>query len=87
MPKRFQGPGGSRFGSSEKDLHFLKISKGQHKLISYFLNNAARIYSYGLKVSENIEIKHIFQSTVYISVTVSIKVGSEPLSLFHSQTL
>ena len=55
---KFQGSGKSRFGSSEKDWYFLKIPKWQHKLVqnykwgklvSYFLNNAAKTYLYGLK--------------------------------------
>ena len=46
-----------------------KILKWQHelvwdykqgKLVSYVLNNAARTYLYELKISENIEIEHVF---------------------------
>ena len=33
----------------------------QGKLVSYILNNVVKTYSYGLKISENIEIKHAFQ--------------------------
>ena len=49
----------SRFAGSEKDHYFLKISKWQHELaryykrgkfVSYFLNNAAKTYLYGLKI-------------------------------------
>ena len=99
MPKKFEGSGESRFGGSEKDLYFLKIAKWQHelvprykrgKLVSYFLNDAAKTCSYELKVSENIEINHAFQCKVFfISVTqvsISIQVASKPLSLFHSKT-
>ena len=71
IPRKFQGFGECSFGCSEKDRYFLKISKWQHKLIreykrgklaSYFLDNAAKTCSYRLKLSENIEIKHVFQS-------------------------
>ena len=39
------------------------------KLVSYFLNNAAKTRSYGLKISENTEIKHLFppKSFFYLS--------------------
>ena len=51
MSREFQGSSEGRFGGSEKDLYFSKISKWQHKLVqdykpgnlvSYFLNNAAK---------------------------------------------
>ena len=32
------------------------------KLVSYFVNNAAKTCLYGLDISENIEIEHVFQS-------------------------
>ena len=73
---KFQGSGKSRFGGSEKDRYFLKIPKWQHKhvrdykrrkLVSYFLNNAAKTCLYGLKISENIDIEHIFQSKAFFS--------------------
>ena len=63
---KFQGLGKSRFGCFEKDCYFLKIPKWQHefvrnfkrgKLISYFLNNAAKTCLCGLKISENIDIR------------------------------
>ena len=72
---RFQGFG-QRFGSSEKDCYFLKILKWQHKLardckqgklVSYFLNNAAKTYLHGIKISENIEVEHVFQSEAFFS--------------------
>ena len=71
---KFQGSGESRFGGSEKDRYFLKIPKWQHKLVrdykrgklvSYFLNNAAKTCLYGLKISGNIEIEHFFQSKAF----------------------
>ena len=52
----------------------MKIPKWQHelsryykrgKLVSYFLNNPAKTCLYGLKVSENIEIGHFFQSRTF----------------------
>ena len=66
---KFQGSGESRFGNSEKDRYFLKIARQYKlvrnykggKLVSYFLNIATKICSYGLRISENIEIKHVFQ--------------------------
>ena len=67
MPRKFQGSSESRFGNSEKDRYFLKIPKWQDKLIwiykpnSYFLNNPAKTRLFGLKISENIEIKDLFQ--------------------------
>ena len=76
----------SRFGSSEKDPYFLKIPKWQHKLVrdykqgkllSYFLNNAAKTCLYGLKISENIEIEHVFEH--FISLGISTQVASAPL--------
>ena len=71
---KFQGSGESRFGSSEKDRYFLKIPKWQHKVVwnykrgkvvSYFLNNDAKTWLYVLKISENIEIEHVFQSKAF----------------------
>ena len=72
--RKFQEFGKSRFGSSEKDCYFFKILKWQHKLVweykggklvSYFVNNAAKTCLYELKVSENIEIEHAFQSKAF----------------------
>ena len=76
--EKFQGSGESRFGGSEKDRYFLKIPKWQHKLVpdykrgklvSYFLNNATRTCLYGLKISENIEIEHVFQSKTFFHLS------------------
>ena len=39
------------------------------KLVSYFLNNAAKTCLYGLKNSENIEIEHIFQSKAFFHLS------------------
>ena len=66
MRRKFHGFGECRFGGSEKDRYFLKIRKWQHKriweykqakLASYFLVNGAKRCWYGLKISENIEIR------------------------------
>ena len=74
--EKFLKVGESRFGNSEKDRHFLKIPTWQHKivreykrgnLVLYFLNNAAETYLNGLKISENIEIEHVFQSKAFFS--------------------
>ena len=60
---KFQEFGEIRFDGSEKDRCFLKILKWQHKLVwdhkrrklvSCFLNNAAKTCLYELKISENI---------------------------------
>ena len=57
----WKGPSGQTI-SKGKSVY--KIPKWQHelaqyykqeKLVSYFLNNAANTYLYGLKISENIE--------------------------------
>ena len=62
---------GERSGGSEKYRYFLKIIKWQHKIVrdykrgkvvSYVLNNAAKTCLYKLKISENNEIDHVFQS-------------------------
>ena len=75
---KFQEFGESRFGGSEKDRYFLKILKWwrklvrdykRGKLVSYFLNNAAKTCLYGLNISENIEIEHIFQSKAFVHLS------------------
>ena len=77
----FHKSDGSRFGGSEKDRYFLKIPKWQHKLfwdckrgklVSYFLNNAVKKCLYGLKISENIEIEHIFQSKAFFHLSSNL---------------
>ena len=71
----------SRFIGSEKNRYFLKISKWQHKLVrdckrgklvSYFVNNAAKTCLYGLKILDNIEIKHVFQSRVFFQLSSNL---------------
>ena len=70
----------------------MKIPKWQHelvrcykqgKLVSYFLNNAAKTCIYGLKISENIEIGDFFQSRAFLHLCVAIftQVASAPLKL------
>ena len=62
MPRKFQRFREYRFRGPEKDYYYLKIPKWEHKLIrkykqgklvSYFLDNAAKTCSYELKISEN----------------------------------
>ena len=59
----------------------MKIPKWQHelaryykrgKLVSYFLNNAAKTCLYGLKISENIEIGHFFQSRTFFHLSSNL---------------
>ena len=92
--RKFQGPGKSRFGGSEKDCYFLKISKWQHRLVkdnkqgefvSYFLNNAPKTCLYGLKISENIEIKHVFQSKSFLHFISNLYIGC--LSAFKDKII
>ena len=56
----------------------MKIPKWQHelaryykrgKLVSYFLNNPAKTCLYGLKIPENIEIGHFFQSITFFHLS------------------
>ena len=71
---KFQESSGSSFSGSEKDRLFFKISKWQHKfardckrgnIVYYFPNNAGKTCIYGPKISENIEIEHVFQPKAY----------------------
>ena len=66
------------FDSFEKDCYFLKIQKWQYKfvwdyrrgnLVSYFLSNASKTCLYGLKISENIEFEHVFQSKEFFHLS------------------
>ena len=86
-----QESGESTFGGSKKDRVFLKIPKWQHKLVrdykrgklvSYFLNNAAKTCLYRLKISENIEIEHVFQSKAFFHL--SSKLHTSCLSAFKT---
>ena len=81
---KFQESGESRFGSSEKDRYFLKISKWHHKLVqnykrgklvSNFLNDAGKTSLYGLKISENIEIEHVFQSKAFLHLSSNLHIS------------
>ena len=87
-----QGSGKSRFGGSEKDRYFSKTPKWQHKhvrdykrrkLVSYFLNNAAKTCLYGLKISENIEVEHVFQSKAFFFFYLSSNLHGSCLSAFN----
>ena len=79
--RKFQRSGESRFGGSKKDRQFFKIPKWQHelaryhkrrKLVSYFLNNAAKTWFYELKISENIETRHFFQSRTFFHLSSNL---------------
>ena len=59
-------------------MYYLKILKRQDKLfpnykrgkmVSYFPNDAAKTCLCGLKISETIEIKHVFQSKTFFHVS------------------
>ena len=59
----------------------MKISKWQHelaryykrgKLVSYFLNNAAKTCLYGLKILENIQIGHFFQPRTFFHLSSNL---------------
>ena len=85
MSSKFQES--QEFGS-EKDRYFLKILRWyqklvrdymQGKLFSYFLNNAVITCLYGLKISEIIEIEHIFQSKAFFHLS-----GNLPTSCFSA---
>ena len=52
------------------------------KLVSYFLNNAAKTFLYGLKISENIEIVHVFWSKSFIHFISNLRTGN--LSAFKT---
>ena len=76
--RKLQGSDKSRFGGSENNRYILKIPKWQHKLVqdckrgelvSYFLNDAAKTCLYRRKISENIEIEHVFQSTAFFHLS------------------
>ena len=87
---RFQGSSESRFGGSEKDRYFLEIPKWQHKfvrnykrgkLVSYFLNNAAKARLYGLKFQRTLELSMFFSlKPFFISLAISTQVASAPLN-------
>ena len=50
-------------------VNFWRFQNGRHykrgKLVSYFLNNAAKTCLYELRISEKIEIGHFFQSRIF----------------------
>ena len=68
-------------GSFHKSISSMRIYFWQHelaryykrgKLVSYFLNNDAKTCLYGLKISENIEIRHFFQSITFFHVSSNL---------------
>ena len=77
MPRKYHGSGNSSLGGSEKDRYFLKIPKWEHKLweckrgklVTYFLNDTVKTCSFELKISENILIKHAFESKVFLHLS------------------
>ena len=90
--RKFQRSGKNSLAVLKKQRWILKISKWQHKLaryykrgklVSYFLNNAAKTRLYGLKISEDIEIGYFFQSRVFFHLTIFTQVASAPLK--HSK--
>ena len=77
---KFQEFGKSRYDCSEK-YRYLKILKWQHKLVrhykrrklvSYFLNDAAKTCLYWLKISEAIDIEHAFESKAFSYLSSNI---------------
>ena len=89
---KFQRSGESRFGGSEKDRYFLKIPKWQHKLVrnykrgklvSYFLNNGAKTFLYGLKNSGNIKVDHVFQFKSFFHINSNLHTSC--FSAFNDQ--
>ena len=91
--EKFQEFGKSRFRSSEKDCYFLKILKWQHKLVwdckggklvSYFLDNPTKTCLYGLTISENIEIEHVFQSKAFFHLSGNLHTSC--FSTFNNST-
>ena len=68
----------------------MKIPKWQHelawyykpgKLVSYFLDKAAKTCLYGLKISENIEIGHFFQPRTFFHLNSNLHTSC--LSVFN----
>ena len=53
-------------------VHKLVRNYKRGKLFTYFLNNAAKTRLYGLEISENIEIEHVFQSKAFFHLTSNI---------------
>ena len=87
ISRNFKDPTKGRFGSSGKDRYFLKILKQQHnffldckreKLVSYFLNNAAKTclkFWRPLKLSMSFSLNQFF-ILVAISTQVSLSLFS-----------
>ena len=62
----------------------MKLHYNRGKLVSYLLNNAAKTCLYGLKISENIEIEHVFQSKAFLFCYLS---GNLHTSCFTSPVM
>ena len=88
MPRNFEGSSRKRFLGSNKNRCFLKTSKWQHKLVqefkrqklvSYFLNHAAKTCSYGLKIYRTLKSSMYFiLKNFFILVILSTQVTSGP---------
>ena len=82
MPLKFQGSDESRLDGFEKDRSFLNIPQWLHMLgktskeswFLYFVNNDVKTFSGGLKILENIEIKHVFQSKTFFDLIFKKKI-------------
>ena len=79
MQKNVQGSGGTKLGGSEKFLFSLKIpnssidlfgNTSEEKLVTYFQNNAAKTYSFGLKISDNFQIKLALQPEAFFHLSI-----------------
>ena len=76
----------------KKDRYFLKILKWRHKLfwdykqqnlVSYFINNGAKMFIlHRLKISEKIEIEHVFQSKAFFHLSGNLHLHTSYLSTF-----
>ena len=52
--------------------HKLGWNYKRGKLVSYFLNNGAKTWLYGLKISYNIETEHVFQFKAFFHITSNL---------------
>ena len=65
--------------------HKLVWENKRGKLVSYFLDNAAKTCLYGSKISENIEIKHVFQPKAFF--LLSNNLHTSQLSAFKASQI
>ena len=74
----FKDPARVDLGILKKIVSFLGFQNElardykQGNLVSYFLNNTANTCLYGLKISENIEIGHFFQSGTFFHLSSNL---------------